>query len=400
MLYRQRFPASAPQAIQWLATSHALAQAGAQVWLTADPPLQGSGGDAEQLLAEHGLLPSSRLNLSWLCLPGRTLRGLEYRIRFLAQLVASRQQRPVIFSRSLRYSVEWLRLRRHLPGAGLLVHEWHYSSAANAQEAGRTDEARWLAGLEAEVARGASGHVTVAPGMVSYLHDHYEVRGPAVVIPNGGPPPRERRAEDPAQRRVVYAGLFRRTSDLSLVLELAGRLPPDVELLVLGGDEGESRLNSVREAAARLGVLARIQFRGSMAPAQARDLMASATVGLATFADSLNLQKFACPLKILEYQAQGIPLVATDHPTVRALVKHEETGLLIPPGDAELASRAVHRLLDDPGLRQKLGQASLQAATVRTWQRRGERLLQLFTQLGAGDHPQAPSQDGGRKDPS
>lgn len=58
---------------------------------------------------------------------------------------------------------------------------------------------------------------------------------------------------------------------------------------------------------------------------------------------------------VAEAMVNGIPVVASDIPAFRALVGHEEAGLLFPVGDAKAAASAILRLAGDTALRQRLG---------------------------------------------
>ena len=61
------------------------------------------------------------------------------------------------------------------------------------------------------------------------------------------------------------------------------------------------------------------------------------------------------PRSLLEAAATGLGLVVTDSPGCRDVVRHRETGLLVPPGDQEALEAALTELLADPGLRLRLG---------------------------------------------
>jgi len=63
-------------------------------------------------------------------------------------------------------------------------------------------------------------------------------------------------------------------------------------------------------------------------------------------------------LVVLEAMAVGCPVVATAVGGVLDIVRDDETGLLVPDGDARALAEALGRLLDDPTLRRRLaGQA-------------------------------------------
>jgi glycosyltransferase involved in cell wall biosynthesis len=63
------------------------------------------------------------------------------------------------------------------------------------------------------------------------------------------------------------------------------------------------------------------------------------------------------PLTILEAMASGLPVVATRVGGNPEVVADEETGLLVPPGDAELLASALLEMWRDPGKRQAFGAA-------------------------------------------
>jgi glycosyltransferase involved in cell wall biosynthesis len=73
---------------------------------------------------------------------------------------------------------------------------------------------------------------------------------------------------------------------------------------------------------------------------------------------------------LLEAMALGKPVVATAVGGNREVVDAEATGLLVPPGDPAALGRAVLRVLDDPGLAARLGDAARAAVHARFSDRR------------------------------
>jgi glycosyltransferase involved in cell wall biosynthesis len=61
------------------------------------------------------------------------------------------------------------------------------------------------------------------------------------------------------------------------------------------------------------------------------------------------------PKVLIEAAASGRPIVATDVPGCREIVRHEVNGLLVPPGNVQLLSEALSRLINDPNLRKRMG---------------------------------------------
>jgi glycosyltransferase involved in cell wall biosynthesis len=83
----------------------------------------------------------------------------------------------------------------------------------------------------------------------------------------------------------------------------------------------------------------------------------------------------ASPLKLLEYMAAGLPIVATDLPALQEVIDDGENGLLVPPGDPESLARALTRLLEDPATARTLGDRARRHAARHTWRQRAEHAL-------------------------
>ncbi len=68
----------------------------------------------------------------------------------------------------------------------------------------------------------------------------------------------------------------------------------------------------------------------------------------------LNSTYEGLPHTALTTFAAEIPMVATNIPGTNEAVYHEQSGLLIPPGDVEALSDAITRLFEDAKLRERL----------------------------------------------
>lgn len=62
------------------------------------------------------------------------------------------------------------------------------------------------------------------------------------------------------------------------------------------------------------------------------------------------------PVVLMEAMAAGVPVISGNLPAIRELVRHEETGLLVPPGDVEALRATVASALRSVALRHRLGE--------------------------------------------
>ena len=95
--------------------------------------------------------------------------------------------------------------------------------------------------------------------------------------------------------------------------------------------------------------------------------------------------------------AAGLPTVASAIGQLNQIIRHEQTGLLVPPGDAGALADAIDRLRLDPASRRRLGRAARQYVTRHhTWESVVDRILQL-AHANRGANRQRPERVGAAK---
>jgi glycosyltransferase involved in cell wall biosynthesis len=196
-----------------------------------------------------------------------------------------------------------------------------------------------------------------------------------------GPLPFER---DPNRVLCVFAGAFRSWHGVVPLCEALARL----------AGAGDSRFGAVligdgpeRPAAERVaGTLPGVLFTGAIPHDRLPACLAAADIGVAPFDPGqhapLRLGFYWSPLKIFEYMAAGLPVVAPALPRLGRLVEHEREGLLYDPEDPRALDRTLVALAD-ASLRHRLGIAA-RARVVRdfSWQAHCAALDARLRQLG------------------
>jgi len=95
-----------------------------------------------------------------------------------------------------------------------------------------------------------------------------------------------------------------------------------------------------------------------------------------------NVTQGACPIKVLEYMAAGRPLLASNMPIVRELVREDIDALLFSPSDPEDLAHQATVLLEDLKLSQRLAEtASERALSNFTWHEAQKKLGKVYERL-------------------
>ena len=169
---------------------------------------------------------------------------------------------------------------------------------------------------------------------------------------------------------IAFVGSLKAWHGIEPLLEAFRRLharEPRAHLLVLG--EGPM-LPAVRRAEDRLGAEA-VTVVGAVPHEEVPAWLRHAQVGVAPYPP---LEEFYfSPIKVAEYMAAGLAVVASDIGQLREMVVEGETGLLVEPGDVDALTEALGRLATRPELAQRLGAAGRRRAeSLYDWGRAAE----------------------------
>jgi glycosyltransferase involved in cell wall biosynthesis len=118
----------------------------------------------------------------------------------------------------------------------------------------------------------------------------------------------------------------------------------DIRLDLVGGGDPEP----LSTLASELGISKIVNFRGY--------LTGESLLSAYREADIFILPSLAegFPRVIYEAMSQGLPVIATNLPSISSVIENGVSGLLVPPRNPDLLARAIERLVIDAGLRRQL----------------------------------------------
>jgi len=381
-----RFPLERANGIQTMETCYAMAQRGHEVDLIVRPDTQLPARDP---FVYYGLARDARLRIERAPAAGPSkARRLGY-LAFGAGRAIGSGRADVLMTRDLGVASTLLRLPRAVRPP--LVYESHgYApevaaalpdlvATATAPTSGKLHR---LARREARVWQRADGYVTITTALRAELERRYGPRPRIAVVPDGVRANLHRPALElrTSNRIVAYAGHLYAWKGVDVLLEALARMPA-VRGLIVGGHAAEPDLARTQSVAERLGLTDRITFTGLVEPTRVPALLSDAAVLVLPNTSSAISTRFTSPLKLFEYMAAGRPIVASDLPSIREILRDGENALLVPPGDPDALAGAIDRLLADPDLSARLARAAFDEVPAYSWERRAERLEALFADV-------------------
>jgi glycosyltransferase involved in cell wall biosynthesis len=325
---------------------------------------------------------------------------------FLAGLAAAlpfeimRRRPDVVFARDLR-TARLAAGPAHAVGARLAFEVHGLPSYEVAHGAGRANlpasQIARLRTLESEVFARADQIVTITECTRQILLDEYGIAVTRVRTVADGTTVQEplTPAGGEGPPSIFYVGQLYPWKGAGLVVDVATRVP-DARVVIVGGQtnwtQDDPDIAALGERARQLGVAERVELRGHVPYDRVPDVLAEASVALLPLPDEPVARLFTSPLKLFDYMAAGVPIVASDLPALREVLRHEQNALLATPGDAESFAAAVRRILGDPELAARLGAQARADVLDFSWDARAAALLDFL-----GSAPSVPGAPGQRQ---
>lgn len=154
---------------------------------------------------------------------------------------------------------------------------------------------------------------------------------------------------------------------VGVFLEALAKAAPEVHGVLIGEGPQEEEL---RARARELGLSERVVFAGFRSDVNNAIGSLDALTLASTWAEP-------CAAVVQQAMALGKPVIGTDIGGTPEMIAAGETGLLVPPGDADALAAAITELADDPEKRRAFGRAGR------------ERVEAMFTQSGMVDRIEA-----------
>lgn len=216
------------------------------------------------------------------------------------------------------------------------------------------------------------------------------VAQPAVIIPMGvetalfhpgsGPNPLSRTEHN--RYTLLFVGRLVEKKGLRYLLEAFAKLPAtfrSASQLLIAGD-GALKAELVAQSQS-LGLETQVRFLGMIPNRQLPAWYAAVDLFIAPSIQDRLGDREGLGVILLEAMACGTPVIASASGGICDVLKHRETGLLVPPADADTLAITIEQALADPALRQQLAENGLRLIQRRyRWQSVSQQFQSLYQQ--------------------
>ncbi len=171
---------------------------------------------------------------------------------------------------------------------------------------------------------------------------------------------------------IGYFGRLKKYKSIDHLLQALPRVLerfPDLRAIIVGEGDDRSRLETITKD---LGLERNVTFTGFVDEHRKVELLQQMWVKVATSS------KEGWGLTVLEANACGTPVIASDVPGLRDAVKNGETGVLYPYGAVDSLAAAILNVLGDASLRNRLRENALRWAAEFSWDNAAQQTLRVI----------------------
>ncbi len=212
--------------------------------------------------------------------------------------------------------------------------------------------------------------VTATP----HIAELFYYRSPKVVVINNYPKLDDIMFHDTPfnqrERSICYAGGISEIRGEKVMVEAMANI--DGELLLAGPYDDSSWAGCQQS---------NIKYLGKISRSEVNELYGKSRSGIVLYQPAEN-HYASQPIKMFEYMAAGLPVIASDFPHWRNIVEKTECGICVDPTDVEAVREACIKILSDPEYAQQMGRNGFEnVMRGYNWKVEEKKLLDLYAGL-------------------
>lgn len=176
---------------------------------------------------------------------------------------------------------------------------------------------------------------------------------------------------------ICYVGSIAQTRGLEEIVAALGMVKSDVRLNIAGTLPSAPWVDRLRQDPS----WSRVNELGYLDREGVKAVLARSMVGMATMHPTLAY-KVGLPVKMFEYMAAGLPVIASDFPLFQEIVENSDCGMCVDPLDPAAVATAIDHMMADPAEASRMGASGRKAVVERyNWAVEERTLLEFYATI-------------------
>jgi len=186
------------------------------------------------------------------------------------------------------------------------------------------------------------------------------------------------RIRDSEEIKLIYVGGLTRARGIREIIRSLNYVKNGrVKLLLLGKFQERGLENKLR----KIPEWRKVEFKGWLPQKEAYRHLKSANIGLICLLPVPNYIN-AVPNKLFEYMAVGLPVIASNFPLLKRIIKNNKCGLTVNPQEPEEIAKAIEYLIEHLEEAKIMGENGKKAVFEKyNWEKESKKLLNIYNKL-------------------
>lgn len=179
--------------------------------------------------------------------------------------------------------------------------------------------------------------------------------------------------------KILYLGHLYLQKGVDILVKALKYLP-NRKLIIVGGNK-KSDIERVRKISSDLEVDNQIVFAGCVPHSKVEKYFKGMGVAVIPIINTVGRRLFTSPMKLFEYMAANIPIVASDLPSMREILENGNTAVLVEPENPEALAGGIQKVLEDRKFAQKIAENAYKKVKEYTWENRAKKIAEFLEDI-------------------
>jgi len=179
-------------------------------------------------------------------------------------------------------------------------------------------------------------------------------------------------------KKIIFSGVMYHHRGLDMLLDAAPIIIKKIHdaKIILLGDGPE--LNKLKKLVHKNNLDSNVEFKGWVDRNEIPNHLSDASIGIGPLKQT-TVTENALPIKVLEYMASSLPIIAKSGTLPDDVLNNNENGYFV-ENYSELAEKII-KLLENPELVEKMGKSSLDMVQKFSWEKIVKSIIDIFKQI-------------------
>jgi len=178
------------------------------------------------------------------------------------------------------------------------------------------------------------------------------------------------------QRRLIgYVGSLQLKKGVETLLRAFKLLLPLQFKVILVGGRNQHEMAELKQRIYELGLEDKVLITGWVSYAQVEIYLEKISVGIIPLNDEFYNRYLTAPNKLFDYLSRGIPIVASDLPSIRDFISEGNEGLFVPPENPEVLAAAIRKIFESEETYEAYHLRAHKSAVKYLWEHQARNMI-------------------------